>query len=105
MHYVQGPLTSYLQAINKSEVKLSNRGNVYTQNFRFINVDDIIMQGATIKINYLLTALNVGEADYTSKILAEIADFDLPSEDALVKDKILYLANEKAIEDGYIEET
>ena len=60
-----------LQAIDKNENKLaSNReGNIGTQNFRFINIDHEILQGTTIEVKYKLTALNVGEKDYTSSTL------------------------------------
>ena len=58
-----------LQALDKKENKVENTG---VQNFRFINVDESILQGATIEINYKLTAINVGEDDYTSSKLADI---------------------------------
>lgn len=66
--------TDVLQAINKNENKLSSETeeNGGLQNFRFINVDDTIFQGATIELNYQMTALNVGEVDYTSATVEDI---------------------------------
>lgn len=61
-----------LQAIDKKENKIDANENDGKQNFRFINVDEDILQGTTIEVNYKLTALNVGENDYTSTTLAEI---------------------------------
>ena len=64
-----------LQAINKNEEeKVNVEKNAGTQNFRFINVDSEILQGTTIEINYLVTALNLSEQDYTSKALANISE-------------------------------
>ena len=92
-----------LQGINKVESKLTNEDNgKYTQNFRFINVDDMILQGATISIDYLFTVLNVGETDYTSETLAKIADYEIENynvagkaKDPTIKDKIMYLSKLK----------
>lgn len=65
--------TDVLQAISKEENKVpSESGNSGVQNFRFINVDDTILQGTTVEINYQLTALNVGEVDYTSSTLTNL---------------------------------
>ena len=63
--------TEVLQAIDKNENKLPSlrESNYGTQNFRFINIDSEIFQGTTIEVEYLLTALNVGEVDYTSETL------------------------------------
>ncbi len=68
--------TDVMQALNRQENKLSysNEENKGQQNFRFINVDDTILQGTTIEINYLLTALNVGDKDYISKNLRDNPD-------------------------------
>lgn len=65
-----------MQAINKQENKLTVRNidNIGTQNFRYINVDDTILQGTTIQIDYKLTALNVGEVDTTSETIADMTD-------------------------------
>ena len=81
-----------LQALNKIENKLTynNEENGGTQNFRFINVDDTILQGSTIDINYKLYAINVGESDSTSSELAEL------SGNADAKKSILRLANQLA---------
>ena len=79
--------TDVLQAINKVE---SNNDGI--QNFRFVNVDPIILQGATIEINYVITALNIGEVDYTSKELAELKADDAGT----IKSKILGFASNKA---------
>ena len=60
-----------MQAINKIEDKANGTG---TQNFRYINVDDTILQGTTIEIGYTITALNVGEVDRVSEKLYNITD-------------------------------
>ena len=81
-----------LQAINKDEVKLPDREKAGTQNFRFINVDDTILQGTTIEINYQITALNVSEQDYASETLANITETAENSQKT-VKQEIKNLAN------------
>lgn len=63
-----------MQAINKTEEKPNDGENSGTQNFRYINIDDTILQGTTIEINYQVTALNVGEVDRTSEILENISE-------------------------------
>ena len=85
--------TDVLQALDKNELKLTDRLNTGTQNFRFINVDDAILQGATIEIGYLITALNVGEIDYAGKALAEVTTVDNSNQIA-VRENILNLAKE-----------
>lgn len=77
-----------LQALNKNELKLSNKESTGTQNFRFVNVDETILQGTTVEINYTITALNVSEEDYTSEILYNATN----KEDA--KSAILELAKQ-----------
>lgn len=52
--------TDVLQAINKHEDKDKFEG---TQNFRFINIDDTILQGCMVGVNYQITAINVSEVD------------------------------------------
>ena len=54
-----------LQAVNKDVV----RG---IQNFRYLNVDENILQGAVISIEYQITALNNGEVDRVGTALAEL---------------------------------
>ena len=51
-----------LQAVNKVEKKYEEVPTGY-QNFRYLNVDEVIMQGATISIEYQIAALNIGEVD------------------------------------------
>lgn len=65
-----------LQAIDKAENKLASERelNQGTQNFRFINIEETILQGTTVEINYVITALNIGEVDYTSTTLEEIRE-------------------------------
>ena len=82
-----------LQALDKNELKLTDGFNEGTQNFRFINIDDEILQGATIEIGYLITALNVGEVDYVSETLAKVSTVDNSNQMA-VKQDILKLAEE-----------
>lgn len=42
------------------------------QNFRYINMDERILQGTTIKIEYTLTALNIGEVDLIGEKLENL---------------------------------
>ena len=96
--------TELMQAINKVEKKLTTEPHEGIQNFRFINVDDTILQGTTIKIDYLLTALNVGDIDYTSAKLQALSEEVITQNKAYkqntaearttVKAEILKLANE-----------
>lgn len=86
-----------MQAINKQETKLTTDGFSGIQNFRYINVDDTILQGTTIQIDYKLTALNVGEVDTTSETIANIADEITPEHKLISKEsKIRDLAVEVA---------
>lgn len=58
--------TDLMQALDKAENKLLSENNDDSiKNFRFINIDDSILQGTTIDIEYQLTAINAGEKDYT----------------------------------------
>lgn len=63
--------TENLQAINKAEDKDKVEG---IQNFRFINVDETILQGSTIEIDYQITALNVSEVDRADEKLEKIEE-------------------------------
>lgn len=65
--------TDVMQAINKWENKVTSddRFGEGTQNFRYINVDDTIMQGTTIQIDYKLTALNISDKDTIGASLVE----------------------------------
>lgn len=58
-----------LQSINKFEDKDKIEGR---QNFRYINVDNTILQGSTIEVNYQMTALNVSEVDRADSKLVNI---------------------------------
>ena len=85
-----------LQALNKNERKLigNDEGkNVGQQNFRFINVDTDILQGTTIQVEYLLTAINLSELDYTSETLDGIANVAVANQ-TTAKQEIRNLANE-----------
>ena len=66
-----------MQELNKREDKRTDYDdsniNPSVKNFRFINVDEDILQGSTITIEYKFTAINVGEQDYTSKEIAELS--------------------------------
>lgn len=87
--------TDVMQAIDKNENKLTyiDETNGGTQNFRFINIDDTILQGTTIELNYLMTALNVGEVDMTSNMLENEISTIAKNNGTKVKDEILNLAN------------
>jgi hypothetical protein len=56
--------TDQLQALNKDEEK-------GIQNFRYINIDEEILQGTTIKMEYSMAVLNLGEVDLIGKDLEE----------------------------------
>jgi hypothetical protein len=89
--------TDLMQAIDKQENKLTYADEVNDgiKNFRYINVDDSILQGLTIELNYMITALNVGETDYTSSTLENMYD-TAKANSTLVKDEILSIANNVA---------
>ena len=74
-----------MQSIDKSEYKLENEIYSGQQNFRYVNVDDTILQGTTLEINYLITALNVGEVDKTSEIIDNISNRDFAKVSELTK--------------------
>ena len=63
--------TEQLQALNKEEDKDSNPHSGQ-QNFRYINIDETILQGTTIKMDYTLTALNIGEVDLIGQALKDL---------------------------------
>lgn len=85
--------TDLMQAINKQENKLplDTEVNNGLQNFRYINIDDSILQGLTIELDYLLTALNVGETDYTTETLENMYETARANK-VSVKDEIISLA-------------
>ena len=64
-----------MQALDKIENKLEYEGalNAGVQNFRFINVDNDILQGMNVELNYKVYALNVGEKDYTSTAIKRLS--------------------------------
>ena len=72
-----------MKAINKVEDKDQSynkeredegRYNNGIKNFRFVDIDDEILQGTEITINYRFTALNAGEEDYTTERIAALDD-------------------------------
>ena len=65
-----------LQAVNKRENKFEDTPSGY-QNFRYLNVDEVIMQGATLSIKYQITALNVGEVDRVGELADIVAIEDI----------------------------
>ena len=67
-----------MQELNKREDKRTDylpNGDAIDiiKNFRFINVDEEILQGSTITLEYKFTAINVGEEDYTTRDIANLA--------------------------------
>ena len=90
--------TDVLQAADKIENKLSSVYNSGTQNFRYINVDSDILQGATIEINYILSAINVGEKDYVGTELTSIFNNETEEGAELrsTRNRLLDLAKAKA---------
>lgn len=69
--------TDLMQALDKEENKLLSENNTESvKNFRFINIDDSILQGTTIDIEYQLTAINAGEEDYTTAVYEELQGTD-----------------------------
>lgn len=85
-----------LQAINKEEQKLSFTEYIRgVKNFRYINIEERVLQGTTIEIKYNMRALNVSEEDYTSEILSNInKDGDKIRSSSEIKSEILKLAKE-----------
>lgn len=59
--------TENLQALNNTNT---------IQGFRYINIDEEILQGTTIEVKYRFTALNTGEVDRCADALKTITDFD-----------------------------
>lgn len=97
--------TDVMQAINKCEEKPTDREISGMQNFRYVNIDETILQGTTIEINYQVSALNVGEVDRTSEILENISEQNFTKVEELTgikprteKEALKLLAN-KAYED------
>lgn len=90
--------TDVMQAINKFENKLPGEDVDDIQNFRFINVDDTILQGATVELNYQITALNMSEADYTSDAINDIYEKPLAADtnERLEFAKLANMAKENA---------
>jgi len=93
--------TDLMQAIDKNENKLEDEGITGTKNFRFINIDDTILQGTTIELNYLISALNVGEVDMTSNLLENEIYETAKTNGTTVKDEIAILS-QKAEEESKV---
>ena len=72
--------TEVMQAINKIENKAVNGSINAMQNFRYINVDDNILQGTTVEIEYKISAINLSEPDTVNAKLIELEDKALDSE-------------------------
>lgn len=86
--------TDLMQSLDKVENKLLSENNDNSiKNFRFVNIDDSILQGTTIDIEYQLTAINAGEKDYT------IASYEeLQGNTLAIKAKLL--ADAKAVKEA-----
>lgn len=63
--------TDQLQALNKEEDKDSNPHSGQ-QNFRYINIEEKLLQGTTLTMKYTLTALNIGEVDLVGEALKNL---------------------------------
>lgn len=88
-----------MQALDKAENKLLFENNDNSvKNFRFINIDDSILQGTTIDIEYQITAINAGEQDYTIAAYEELQGNTLA-----IKAKLL--ADAKAIREAKVNKT
>jgi len=85
--------TEQLQYLNKVEDR-----DFWSQNFRYINVDEIILQGITIKIGYVFTALDVGEVDRVGKLEVLKDSEILPQAEALRKANAEYTKTKKSAE-------
>lgn len=90
--------TDQLQAVNKVENKFDETPYGY-QNFRYLNVDEVIMQGAVVSIEYQITALNVGEVDR----VGELANLETTEEIGTVVDTIKYNSTHYAKGERYNE--
>ena len=66
-----------------------------TQGFRYINVDESILQGAALKVEYYMTVNNIGEVDTVNKFLIEKGGSDtilkaLDAKREILKSKAVY---------------
>ncbi len=97
--------TDVLQAINKVEDKYSMVNGENMQNFRFINVDESILQGLTIEMQYQLTALNIGEIDRISTTLRDVMeDVSKTPRDAILEIVASAIPERKTIGETTIEQ-
>ena len=87
-----------LQAVNKVEKKYEDTPSGY-QNFRYLNVDEVIMQGAVISIEYQIASLNVGEVDR----IGELENLETIDEINTVIEKIAYDSTHYAKDQRYNE--
>jgi hypothetical protein len=69
-----------MQAINKIENKAVNGSINAIQNFRYVNVDDNILQGCTVEIEYKISAINLSEPDTVNARLIELENKALDKE-------------------------
>ena len=94
-----------LQAINKIENKtkeeLKKPAYSGVQNFRYINMEEELLQGCTIEIKYNINAINVSELDYVHEKLDTIEqDGGKIKSSERIKSDIIELAK-KAKEEAY----
>ena len=89
--------TDVMQAINKVEDKREDNRypNTGTQNFRFINLDNDILQGLNVELNYKLVALNVGQEDYTHECIESLSGEKNIADDMLRFAKLIRKENAK----------
>ena len=58
-----GTGVEHIQSLNSIRDDENNYNKIVTQGFRYINIDEKLMQGATIKIDYSIVVENLGEID------------------------------------------
>ena len=90
-----------MQELQKNENKVSKYNNIYDKlenikNFRFINIDEDILQGSTITLNYRFTAINIGDDDYTTKEIADLMKTGFDEEGKVSQEQVLYKKAEDA---------
>ena len=111
-----------MQELYKEENKDTSENPLYgtgEMNFKYINMDETILQGTTIEINYKISAINLGDEDYISKKIynpnggsaidnilnnangsIDTKDFDKFTNQKKIRDLAMKLKNERASQYG-----
>lgn len=94
--------TDIMQQIDKVEKKLEYLGEINegTQNFRYINMDNEVLQGLHVEIKYKIVALNIGETDYTHKCIENLSGSKTIADQMLEYAKAIRRENAKYKKNG-----